>query len=131
MNQEKKFLGTVITGCLVSLVLNFVLIPHFKEQGAAMANISTELLISLLSGWYAFKLISFSVNIKVIGQYIGASLLFIPVVFICRQFSVSAVGILFIAIPACFLTYFICQYYIFKNIAVIEMRTYLLKLIKR
>src|SRR5204863_7251883 len=50
-NQEKKFLGTVITGCLVSISLNFLLIPHLQEAGAAISNMITEIIITIISGY--------------------------------------------------------------------------------
>ena len=129
-NLEKKFLTTVIIGCVVSITINFLLIPHLQEAGAAIANIVTEVIITVLSGMYACKLVQFNLRAAVIIQTIAASLLFIPVVFVCRYLFSSPFIVLFISIPACMLIYFIFQMVIFKNSAITEIKDYLMNLVK-
>ncbi len=129
-NLEKKFLTTVIIGCIVSISLNFLLIPHLQEAGAALANMITEIIITVLSGIYAFKLIQFNLKAAVIIQTIAASLLFIPVIWICRYLFSSPLLVLLIAVPSCMMIYFILQIVIFNNSVIRETRDYLVNLIK-
>ncbi len=129
-NLEKKFLTTVIIGCMVSITLNFLLIPHLQQTGAAIANIVTEIIITVLSGMYAYRLIQFNFRAAVIIQTVAASLLFIPVVFLCRYLFPSPFIVLFISIPVCMMIYFIFQIVIFKNSAITEIKDYLVNLVK-
>ena len=129
-NLEKKFLTTVIIGCIVSIAMNFLLIPYLQEAGAAIANIVTEVIVTVLSGLYACKLVQFNLRAAVIIQTIAASLLFIPVVFLCRYLFSSPFIVLFISIPSCMMIYFIFQIVIFKNSAVREINRYLANLLK-
>ena len=129
-NLEKKFLTTVIIGCIISITLNFLLIPKLQEAGAAIANMVTEVIITILSGMYACKLVRFNWRATVIIQTVAASLLFIPVVFICRYLFSSPFIVLSVSIPACTLIYFTFQMVIFKNSATREISHYLLSLLK-
>ena len=129
-NREKKFLSTVIIGCVVSISLNYLLIPYLQEKGAAIANMVTEIIITILSGTYAFRLIQYHLKLSVILQTITASLLFIPVILLCRYLLTSPLTVLFTAIPACMVAYFICQVFIFKNAVVVETKDYFLNTVK-
>ena len=129
-NQEKKFLGTVIIGCIVSLSMNFLLIPSIQEKGAAIANITTEIIITVFSSIYAYKLIKFDFKATILIQTVVSSFLFVPVVFACRYLFVSPVIVLLVSLPLCMLIYFICQVAIFKNSTIIEIKHYFLNLVK-
>lgn len=45
--QQKQFTKSVIVGCLVNLVLNFILIPRFLSIGAAIATVIGEIVVTL------------------------------------------------------------------------------------
>ena len=129
-NQEKKILTAVIIGCIVSVSLNFLLIPSLAEAGAAWATIITETLISILTGIQAYKIIRFGAKPSMIVQTIFTTLLFIPVVLLCKNLFLSPLLVLCTAIPACMVLYFFIQYRIFNNIVTREIKGYLQKLLK-
>jgi O-antigen/teichoic acid export membrane protein len=129
-NLEKKFLSTVIIGSIVSITMNFLLIPQLGATGAAIASMATEIIIAILSGIYAFKIIRFNVRAAVIFQTTAVALLFIPVIFICRFLFSSPLMILLAAVPACMFIYFILQVQVFKNSVIRETKDYLLNLVK-
>jgi O-antigen/teichoic acid export membrane protein len=129
-NFEKKFLTTVIIGCMVSISMNFLLIPYLQEMGAAISNIVTEIIITVLSGVYAYKLIKFDFKTTILIHTVISSILFIPVVFTCRYLFASPLIVLLVSIPLCMLIYFICQVSIFKNSTIREINRYFLNLIK-
>jgi O-antigen/teichoic acid export membrane protein len=128
--QEKKFLLAAGTGCIVSVSLNFLLIPHFAEAGAAYACMATELVITVITGMQANKLIRFNARPVLILQTVFTTLLFIPAVLLCKSLVVSPLFILLTAIPACMLIYFVVQYCIFNNIVTREIKDYVTSLIK-
>jgi O-antigen/teichoic acid export membrane protein len=129
-NKEKNFLTTVLIGCAISIAMNFLLIPHLQERGAAIANMVTEMIIALLSGIYAARLIRFDLKAAVIIQTVVASLLFIPIIFACRYLFASPLIVLLVAVPASIITYFIFQIMIFKNSVIKETTADLLNLAK-
>jgi len=64
-----------IIGVIISLNINFLLIPHYKSMGAAIANLLTQLIVTTLQVILAFKIFNFKVHFKNYGIY----LLFIPI----------------------------------------------------
>jgi O-antigen/teichoic acid export membrane protein len=123
--QEKKFLVAVVIGCIISVGFNLILIPQLSEQGAALSNLITEIVITILTGIYAFKIIRFSASLLLVTQTFSCCLLFIPVIYISRQLGSHPLKILCIAVPACVLIYGFIQHTIFKNRFIIELQGYL------
>lgn len=129
-NKERIFLRSVIVGGITSVLLNILLIPHLAEQGAAWANIITEVIISIITGWYAYKIIRFSIAPRVIVQTIITCLLFAPIILVCRSVFSSPLYILLAAISCCVLIYGVLQYFLFRNAAVRETMAFVLQTIK-
>ena len=128
--QEKKFLLAAVTGCVLSVSLNFLLIPHLAEKGAACACMATELVITIITGIQANKLIRFNTGTALVLQTIFTTLLFIPVVLLCKSLFASPFLIVLTAIPACMFIYFVVQYRIFNNIVTREIKEYVTNLMK-
>jgi O-antigen/teichoic acid export membrane protein len=108
--QEKKFLFAVLSGCVLSIGLNFLLIPALKESGAAIANICTETAIAVISGLFALKYHRFVISRPLLWQTLIGCLLFIPVVALCRYWMPAPLPVLLMAIPGCIGVYFIVLY---------------------
>lgn len=53
--QEKKLLYTTIIGAITNILLNIILIPLYADIGAIIASISSELIVTLLTFYYARK----------------------------------------------------------------------------
>lgn len=129
-NKEKKFLAIAVIGCIASIGLNFFLIPRLGALGAAIAGLTTELVITIIAGWHAGRLVQFHYKMAMVPQTILSCLLFIPVIITCRYFSHSSFVVLFTAMPACVLIYFICQVVFFKNAMITETKNYFINLFK-
>ena len=99
-NREKIFLRSVVIGGIASVALNILLIPYLAEQGSAWANIITEVIISIITGWYAYKIIRFSISPRVIIQTIITCVLFAPLILLCRSVFSSPLYILLAAISS-------------------------------
>lgn len=61
-NQEKKFLFCTMIGALSNLILNLILIPKFKNNGAVIASVISESFVTYLSIVMALKYVK--INIK-------------------------------------------------------------------
>ncbi|HMO61628.1 MAG TPA: flippase [Ferruginibacter sp.] len=123
--QEKKFLVAVIAGCITSIGLNLWLIPIFAERGSAYANIITEILITLITGSYALKIIRFGGSLSTMLQTVFCCLLFIPVVAAVRVIAAHPLPVLCVAAAACLIVYYSVQYAIFKNSFIRELQQYI------
>lgn len=53
--MEKMILRATVTGAVVNVCANFVLIPILKQDGAAIASVLSELAVTVLLLWYARK----------------------------------------------------------------------------
>lgn len=129
--KEKKFLYAVITGCIVSVLLNLGLIPAFNAKGAAYASVFTELLVTTLSGIMAYKVARWSINTLILWQTLVAALLILPLAFVSRLLFSSPLIILCSTLSFFAVFYFILQYKIFKNSVITEAIDYFQNLIKR
>ena len=72
-NQQKKIFWISLSGAIVNIILNFILIPKYSLYGAAVATVITYILILLLYFMYTAKLslVSF-VQVKSILTFIIA-----------------------------------------------------------
>jgi len=57
-------------GVIISLTLNFALIPSLKSTGAAIANLSCQLIVAILQVALALKTFKFKVDIKKYTPYL-------------------------------------------------------------
>jgi len=53
--KNRLILYLSLSGMIVSVILNFILVPHYGAYGAAMTNIITYSLLALLSVTYSWK----------------------------------------------------------------------------
>ncbi len=65
-----------ILGAIVTLVLNYVLIPIIGFKGSAIATLSAYALMMLLSFYFGRKYYPIPYNLKRISLYLGVSILF-------------------------------------------------------
>lgn len=73
--NERKQLPIIIGGTFINIILNFLLIPLFAQNGAAVASIVTELFINLTQFVYIKRYLSLRLSCKSIWFGIGNSVL--------------------------------------------------------
>ncbi|MGF7072684.1 flippase [Mucilaginibacter sp. R-33] len=113
--KDKQMFISVCVGMIVSLALNFLLIPAFKEEGAAYANIISEVFVTFAYIFYVNKAFEFKIKISGIFQAVISSLTFIPVIFISKLFIHQMIVQLLADVIICALFYLAIQFYLFKN----------------
>lgn len=112
---ERKYLMATLVGMTLSIVLNLLLIPGLKDKGAAIATMSSEIIVTIIAGWFAYKYIKLRVDWNMAVKAILSSLFFIPVAWMLRINTHDTLLRLLIAIPVSALGYFIIQTLAFKN----------------
>lgn len=113
-NHNKQMFICVTAGVVASLFLNFLLVPKYKEVGSAFANIMAEVVVTCFYYHYIRKFFSFNFPWRLFFQAIFCSLLFVPVIIITRNFELSVLLSVLIAVTGCVAMYLSAQL-IFKN----------------
>ena len=113
--KEKELLWCVLVGMFCSLVLNLILIPYLSFIGAAITNVITELLVTLLCFLFARRHIVIRFDNKILfNSFIGA-LMFIPLAFFIRSMHLGyRIGELLI-IVLCMIFYVTYFWFFVKN----------------
>ncbi|KQR72107.1 flippase [Pedobacter sp. Leaf176] len=121
LHQERKILYASLFGVVVSLSLNFILIPYLKQDGAAISSLITELCVTVALFFYAFKLLNFKFPVLQVIQstltcaaffifkYLVLKLTLIPVLVILYTFILSGTF------------YIVAQLFIWKNRNVLDI----------
>lgn len=74
--NEKKYVLLLLAAALLNIILNSVLIPKWKENGAAIASVCTELFINIVSGIYHHKKLNLRYKRKpIVDAIVSASLM--------------------------------------------------------
>ena len=105
---------------VLNLTLNYLLIPHLKEQGAAIASLSTETFIMLVF----FVALKIKMEWKPFIQATLISLLFLPLIFLIKSFEQTALITLLISLFSAGLLYAVAQWS-WKNETVLAILNYL------
>ncbi len=123
--QERKFLITALAGCIISISLNFLLVPYWAAKGAALAALGTELTVAVAGGIMASKFIRIETGKAGILQTIILAVLFFPMAVLCRHIFPSPLAVLTAGIPLCAGVYGSVQYFVFKNSVAKETVAYI------
>lgn len=89
LGKEKFFFIAVSGGMVCSIVLNLFLIPSFSFVGAAITNLCTEVVVTLLCFYFVRKYIAVSFDMKIFFQCLFAASMFFPIAFLIHQFHFS------------------------------------------
>jgi len=127
MGKDKYLTFAVLLGTIVSLILNFILIPLYQENGAAITNIIAEFFVTIATLYFAAKFIKLDFDYN----FILKSLVFsIPICFFSKGWSYLNANFLFVLIGTSVMTgiYFvIVQVYIIKNQIIVELKNKLIQ----
>lgn len=66
-NGNLKQLNTMaIIGICINLILNFILIPHYKAMGSAFSSLITQFFTAGIQIYFAYKIFNFKVNVRLL-----------------------------------------------------------------
>jgi len=77
-HQEKIFMKSVSIACIFNIILNIILIPHFKAIGVSYIIVFTELITNIALVYFFRKLYNFSGTKLILKQILLINLYFIP-----------------------------------------------------
>jgi O-antigen/teichoic acid export membrane protein len=118
-NREMFF--CVLGGLIMSLILNVLLIPHFREVGSSIANICSETVVTGLYFYFIKKHFTFTYEWSLILKAALSALVFIPVIALARYLAVPLIYTIVISIIGCTGVYLTTQLLLFRNHFVYEI----------
>ncbi|MDY0907198.1 flippase [Pedobacter sp. CFBP9032] len=121
LHHERKILYASLFGMVVSLGLNFLLIPHFKESGAAITSLTTEFTVSMVLFYFSFKLFKLNFPWLESIQAICTSLTFFIVKMLVLKVTTVPVLVIIITVLLSACIYLVSQLYLWKNKHVLEV----------
>lgn len=114
-SRERYFMITVVCGMLLSLSLNFVLIPQFSQVGTAISTVATETLICLLSFFFARKVYKHKLAYTKVLQALIACVPMLLVYFLMHRYIKDFFWSNVLVIAASIPCYFAVQFFCFRN----------------
>ena len=113
--KYKQMFIAAVWGVVCSVVLNLVLVPFYRENGTALTNIISELLVTLIYFVFVRKYFSYTYQWHFLGKALLCSLFFLPVIWLVRMLGMVPLFTLAISISVCALVYFVSQWLLFKD----------------
>ncbi|KEQ29693.1 hypothetical protein N180_17955 [Pedobacter antarcticus 4BY] len=123
--KNKEMLFSVICGMVISVLLNFLLVPVWKEVGSSIANLSAETLVSVMYFYFIRKHFKFTYQWSLMGKALLSTILFIPVIWMARIYGTSLILTLILGIGGCAICYVATQLFLFRNYFVFSVLDFL------
>lgn len=70
LNQEKKLTITVVIGAIINIMLNFLLIGSFQQNGAATASVIAELAVMIAQICFASQYVKVNTDYKLLKKIV-------------------------------------------------------------
>ncbi|GGI28211.1 flippase [Pedobacter mendelii] len=121
LHQEKKILYASLFGVVVSLTLNFTLIPLLKQDGAAISSLATEFCVTIVLFIYAFKLFKFKFPLLQAIQSIFTCAVFFLIKFLILKLTIVPILVIVFTVVLSAIFYLSAQLFIWRNKNVLDM----------
>ena len=126
--KEREMLIAVILGMVFNLTLNCIMIPVYKQNGAAIANVTSEFIVTMAYMFFCYKVIPFKISHKPLLYNLLSTIPCIAVVLFFKTLNLNTYYLLFFSIVSFAALYFVIQVKLFKNSIVNELiADYLMK----
>ncbi|MBQ9609655.1 MAG: flippase [Lachnospiraceae bacterium] len=130
LGKEKYQLVTTMTGAILNIISNTILIPVFADKGAALGTIIAEGGVLITSLILAGKTFNFSDKITTFKNYIIGMLVMFAIIILLNNIHMQSILKLFVVTSAGICSYVITLYFLKDNFFM-EMIDYILKVLKR
>ena len=119
-DDENKLLLATILGAVTNITLNVILIPTLQQNGAVLASIASESIVTLVTFVFARKHLNIRLNLKFVLKTIVACAVMMVVVIILNTMIGNGGLFLLLAIVLGPLLYFVMSF-ILKNEVIKEL----------
>lgn len=121
LHQERKILYASLFGVVISLSLNFMLIPTLKQNGAAISSLATEASVTVVLFYFSFKLFKLAFPLLQLVQAVISSLLFFIVKLLVLKLVDIPVLIILLTVVISSVVYAMMQLFVWRNKTIIEV----------
>ncbi|MGL5616059.1 MAG: flippase [Sarcina sp.] len=88
MGKEREFTISVIGGAIVNVILNLILITHYKSMGATIASVVAEIMVTVIQIYILRNFINLFKLLKlIIKPFIGSVIMFIVIKILAEKLS--------------------------------------------
>ena len=94
-NMEKKVLITTIVSAMTNIILNFALIPKFKENAAAFTTLLSEAIMVIMSCFYTKNIIKLNIKKDLVIGLLGSLITFVVCKIVLQIVSNSLFSIIY------------------------------------
>lgn len=115
LKQEKKILYAAIAGVVVSLTVNFLLIPILGHTGAATSALLTELTVTWVAYRYAKRLFPIVFPFGIFWKSSLTSCLFFVVRYVVAQFTIIPLFVVIFTVALSVVVYLVIHLLVWKN----------------
>lgn len=120
--EEKKLLICTIVGAVSNVLMNLWLIPRYQQNGAAVASVVSESLVTILSVVFAGKYITLKLETDIMTKTIISTIVMGIAVWAVLQMEIGLLGQLVIAVLAGITMYFVMNI-VLKNRMLEELKS--------
>ena len=113
--KTQQIFYAVLGGVVICLLLNVLLVPHWKSIGAAIANVATECVVTAGYIYYMRRFYKPTLPWKYALHSMVACVTFIPIIYYIRQLHVLPILTLLMAAILCSISFFAIQWWIFRH----------------
>ena len=114
-DKSKEVFVAMLAGLFISGVLNIILTPTYKEVGASIICVITEICVTLIYFYYTNKIFSFKYPWVFLFQSATACITFLPISFVCKSFVSNTYIYTSLCVIFCSTTYILIQLFVFNN----------------
>jgi O-antigen/teichoic acid export membrane protein len=121
MAKDKYLTYSVVFGTVISLLLNFILIPIYNEVGAAISNVIAEIAVTAATIFFATKFISIKLDSVFIIKTILVSIPILIIPFLIKYVTDNPIISLVSTFCIALFYYMFMQVKVLKNDLLIEI----------
>lgn len=125
LNKDRQLLVASIFAAIVYLGLSFLIIPIWKNNGAAITNLIAESVAALVTFYFAKKYLDFNIPIRLVFNNLAVSLPFFLFAIIFRHIFNQALVVLMSTVTISILYYMSVHLFILKNEFILEFSDYI------
>lgn len=125
--KDNNMVTLSVIGMTISLFINIIFIPHFAEKATAFSQLTAEFLVTLVSFFFARKILNFNFPIKKILLNLFLVLPFAIITYLSLKFLHNNFFIIMLSSFFCGLYFLFYQLFIIKDLLLIEISEPFLK----
>jgi len=123
LHEERKILKASIVGMIVSLTLNFSLIPFFKEIGAAISSLTTEIVVTVLLFFFIKNTFKIVFPFKSVFRAVVTCAVFFLFKYLAHSITQVNLIVIFLTVLPSAIFYVLFQALVWKNKNIFDLLT--------